>query len=332
MKIGIAVKNTSSAVSFYRANGPLGNLSKHYKDINVKIILTPDWDSVVDCDVVFIHNPSTREDLELANVCKFFGIPIWCDMDDNIWEIPPYNPAHSFYKDNKACQVLSMSDAVSVSTLELSKDVKRFAQDKKSVVIRNAIPKALIDFCANNSKDVAKTFLAWRGSATHDYDVMSNIESFRKIQSKIVESVGKCNVYLFGDPPNSLIADIYSGKKWGNGSVFVKKTTAINHYFSGLSKATAGYLYAPLEDNNFNLCKSNIAWIEASICGMACIVERKKGDFAEIPVLTEYQGQRQRADAVNNSMKIIQNGYVLEQVNEMRIELINSLVPVRKRI
>jgi hypothetical protein len=107
----------------------------------------------------------------------------------------------------------------------------------------------------------------------------------------------------------------------------------VNHYLESLAKSKASVLYVPLEDNSFNACKSNIAWIEATICGMVCAVNERIYDFdKKIPTMLNFVRQKDRVELVNSSLKLVKKDYILENTNNLRIELLNSLVAERKRI
>lgn len=333
MKIGVHVRGESGACSFYRACGPLGNLAKRFAGLSLKAIKSPDWNEIVDCDLIFMHSPASKEELEICKLCKFMGIPLWLDYDDNIFEIPPHNPAFAFYKKEEVNEFPKYADKISVSTPTLAAEFRPFGIIS---VIENAIPASVFDFCVKIESQYPgdKTTLAWRGSCTHDYDVMSNLSKFKAIHNSLATELDThSDIYLFGDPPSALVGDIFkSNSGWADGQLYVKKTTTMMDYLQKFSRSRAAILYVPLDDNSFNRCKSNVSWLEASICGAATSVELVDGPFSNLPVIRGCSNKAERQEVVKSSRELVKKSYILEDKNDLRIELMNSLVSPNKRI
>ncbi len=107
---------------------------------------------------------------------------------------------------------------------------------------------------------------------------------------------------------------------------------------ASLSEAAPSAMIFPLHEHPFNRCKSNIAWLEATFAGAACIAP----DWAEWrhPGVLNYTDEHSFSDQMNSVMRgdvdvedlartswaYIQDNLTLEKVNKLRWQVVTSLL------
>ena len=231
---------------------------------------------------------------------KIYVEPVLMEIDDYAFGVDSSNPnARNYDPTADACtnikHQLEMSDAVIVSTEELKKMYLPF--NKNIHVIPNAIDFSIFDKLKNNKH---KSFIniGWQGGSSHKKDL--------KIVEPVIKAILKKykNVrftILGGDEgmPESLKRN--KRIKWVNDWIPVNKYPAY--------KASFGFdiELAPLADTQFNRCKSNLRYLEASalkipvvasnvgpyknICAATC--ETKKDWIRELSLLIEDKTYRE---------------------------------------
>lgn len=259
MKLCILKKPVESAVTYYRAAGVFGPLSRCHKDVDVNIIATKDFtaDVASGFDVVFSHRPVSSEEIRALWVASRSGCKIWVDIDDLLWAIPPSNPA-ALHFSHDHLRVLSdcveNAHIVSCSTQYLAGYIEKDFRRKPIV-----IPNAWNDYAQkiaepNTPKDSNK--ILWRGSNTHDGDLFSYRDAFKHIEG--------VEYHFMGSQPWHLL-ESYGGHL---NTIFVDSwTTNVLEYFDRIAQNKPNFVVVPLEDSSFNRAKSNIAQMEAIVAG-----------------------------------------------------------------
>jgi hypothetical protein len=254
---------------------------------------------------------------EVVKMSHSFGNKVLFDLDDNLWCIPSYNYAHKFYNRQilKAMSdLMSVCDGIVTSTKPLGDFLSRW--NKNIHVIRNRISFPTVPH-PPKTNDTIK--IGWAGSPTHVGDFDSKcLHALKEIKKKYnnVEFVfmGYC-------PPElqavSTMADICDVKD------YVNVVTSYN-WDIGI---------APLLDNFFNVCKSNLKWMEYAACNMPTvaspvypyknsIVHGETGFFATkstewfqyLSLLVENEQERRRI--ANNALDIIRRDFSYENVSD----------------
>jgi hypothetical protein len=160
----------------------------------------------------------------------------------------------------------------------------------------------------------------WRGSSTHQGDMMAYRDAFQEFDN--------IEYHFWGMAP-----DLFVGKQYGGHleSWHYKPTEqGIPRYFQNLSLLKPNYLVVPLEDTVFNRCKSKIAWLEATRAGAVCLASalpefNKRGVFKFLG--SEFL--RRTFDEIDSneisiqkfyleSVANIQENYLLSKINHQR--------------
>lgn len=260
MKILIVTTNTRDLCAFWRSVGPWQTLVKTDKTIETELILTAGsagWEYVQKFDLIFMQRACSKEDVMILQLARNQNIPVWVDYDDWLLDVPGWNPAASLYHDpirqKNIATIIACADLVSTSTKELGRQCAKV--NSNVIVIPNAYPKSMFSYALKEPGPRNKT-VVWRGTNTHDGDILSVYQMWSKIPE---------HVHFMGSPPWILV-----------NSLDPTKYTLHGHkdpfeYFKTLHEMSPTVLTFPLFDCVFNRCKSNIAWIEAIHAGALCI-------------------------------------------------------------
>ena len=204
------------------------------------------------------------EDFNTANILVTIAnqenIKLVVDIDDNIWEIPYGNitiqgkdalDAHvkrGFWM----IELLKAAHAVTVSTEPLKEKLKSF-NDNITVIPNLIDPK---DWKLKPTKH-KKIRIGWIYSHTHIPDVKVVKKALNEIHAKYGDRV---EIIIFGS--DLKVFEFEPIHYWGvKFAEYPKKLTELGLDIS----------ICPLEDNEFNKCKSNIKWMESSMAGAAVV-------------------------------------------------------------
>lgn len=215
-----------------------------------------------------------------------WGSWIVYNIDDCIYkdDIPRYNKAWEAYQSDEFMsnikQMLNESDFVLVTTDELGKyytDRFGVAEDN-IIVIPNFIPHWWMGHCFNLEKKVGeyREFVEKRhkprigliGAPSH-YDVCNkNVENdITALLPYIKKTVKEYQWVIFGSEIPELNEYVSRGEiEFHNG-------IDILHYPDMLNNLALQYVVAPLIDNLFNRCKSNIKLTESWALGFGCAAQ-----------------------------------------------------------
>jgi hypothetical protein len=247
-------------------------------------------------------------------MARTLNIPVWSDYDDWLFHLPPWNPHADSYHTAQiqsimACMI-ACSDVVTVSTSELQ---KKFSLINSNVVI---VPNAYrSDLFQSNQKkrkvSSREDLYFWRGTNTHDGDLISVLDGFRSLSHP---------VRFMGSPSYSVISQM--------DPKLVQKQNHIGTliYWKMLEQINAKILLFPLQDCFFNLCKSNIAWIEAIHAGSVVVAP----DFPEWNnpgVITYTPGDSQSFLAAAEQGMALSSEKVLE-INQEAYEYMTKLYDI----
>jgi len=303
VKILMSVPSSSDATSYYRAYGPLRHLEKSGF---VQLIegRTFDWPELLQADILFMQRPSSVNELNIAILAKRLGVKVWMDYDDLLTQLPVTHPLFHILKNSQKTfqDIVNAADVVTFSTKFLADNFPA----SKSVVVPNALMPEIerIAFRGSNRKK----HLMWRGSNTHEMDVASNREPLKRIKDKYPDHSYMC----FGHLPASMVADNTSYGPW----------TSIFNFINQASNFAPEFGLVPLQINNFNMAKSNIAWIEMTMCGVGVFAtklpEFDKPGVGDLNQMTEPDAKL--------SYEYIVSELRLEKINNLRMQVISELI------
>jgi hypothetical protein len=260
-KIFINTPYASDANSFWRCIGPMSYLAKASEgEIQIHCPLPGtsfQWDAIAQYDLIFMHRPCRQQDIQLIKMARTLNIPVWSDYDDWLFYLPDWNPHAEAYHQTQVQTVMAAaiacSDVVSVSTAELQKQFLKV--NKNVVIIPNAYRTDIVPF-RQPKAPARKDFYYWRGTNTHDGDLLSVLDGFRSL-SKPTRFMGSPCYQVLSQMQPSLVQR--------------QKHVDTILYWKMLYESAFKVMLFPLVDCHFNLCKSNIAWIEAIHAGSVIV-------------------------------------------------------------
>lgn len=324
MNILFLCQNKVEANAWYRSSGIAANLQKKTgHNINVLDLneIKVDWSVILQHDIIMLQRPFSTESLKIASFIKMCGSKLWIDYDDNLLDVNVDNKVYPFYKRpdirKNIIEFISMADILTVTTPYLK---KAYSEYNKNIHI---VPNAVNETIERNLKDRTKTVF-WRGTDSH----LFNLWSFG---SKITNAMKEFKDWNF---------DFMGYYPWFLESGFgYLESTDLILYFKTIQNIAPSVFHAPLFKDNFNVCRSNISYLEGSFAGAVCIIP----DFWEYDYELEgaitYSDFDSYYDAIKScctgevdivkqnalAWEFIQDNFTLDKINNIRIEIIKNL-------
>jgi glycosyltransferase involved in cell wall biosynthesis len=235
----------------------------------------PSFELITGHDIVIVQRMCLQTHMDFLKICKQLGLKIVMDLDDNVWELPEYNPAKKVFdswgEGFKAC--LKMVDAISVSTPELEKAVRKHAGPLQSVYHGKDIPV----FQISNKIDERvfapvvqrkEKIIGWSGSSSHIGDLVLIEDALLQIK----EMHPDVAIEFRGCQPSEKLKDIVRHKTW----------SPVPEFCSRMPTWGWDIALAPLTDHNFNQSKTAIKVLESAYCHIPTLMSDVKpyGRFA----------------------------------------------------
>lgn len=321
----LTLQSRSTGVSYYRGETVMRQLCKtngwQFDAIAAEDV-TPEL--LNSYHIYFDLRPTNEKNLNMMYLAWKAGCKIWVDIDDLLWNIPPSNSAATTWSptaEENLFRALAAADVVTVTTEELAKHTSS-KTDRPVIVIPNAWNDYAVSMPDTWNGDDSKTpgiaTYFWRGSNTHAGDLYSHRAIFKERDDVIFRFMGELPWYLL-----KTYGGYLDRLNWDS---FTPNTAK---YFDKIKEIAPEAFIFPLEDNDFNRCKSNIAWIEATLAGAACFASELQ-EFEQVPTMRlhaiewEYDPDFFRK-AFELSRKYIAEHLRLSQINHQRAQVVEML-------
>lgn len=237
------------------------------------------------CKVAVVQRQVSEQNRVAMQKIKETGLKIVYDLDDNIWNLPSFNPGKKLFTEHQDgfLKCAEEADILTVSTKGLSTAARTgFKLFNKEILI---IPNA-IDFRLFAEKKLLKNddtvLIGWGGSNTHSEDV---IEAFSIVEEVLNENE-KSHLELVGATSE---VSHWEERITGSGIKQQRKITTaapiarhpkthfrkwvpVGEYPNRFAGWGWDIALAPLFDNRFNKSKSNIKMLEAAAIKIPCLV------------------------------------------------------------
>lgn len=332
MLILCLIPDKNDATSYYRATGPLGHLRKN-SDVQLSYHFSETIErGVLDiCDVAFFQRPFADAHLQAVHKVKDNKLPIWVDYDDNLLCVPFDNDTCNVYNkpsvQKNIKEILEMADVVTVSTNFLKQQWKGF--NKNIITIENGfnVSKFFKKWSLQNK--TPENVIMWRGSPTHKKDMLT-------VAQEVVEMSHYDKEYRF---------EFMGDRHWmvtermRPNSVTLAGPFDVDSYFKHIQSKTPKAFFVPLVKSDFNMSKSNIAWMEATLSGALTIctdmpewvqpgVLRYKDpkDFKTQMKIAMEMDRDTWSMNVTSSWEKICDVYNLDHQNPKRLEMLKNLI------
>jgi len=245
------------------------------------------------------------------------------DVDDLYTNVPNYNAASKFYnqpfiKENVS-KVVNLVDIFTVTTYELKKEIETFKGTCKVKVIPNYVPKYIYRPTKEIiKKENNKPTVLWAGSATHfslhdqgDFSlILDLIKNTTKEFDWLIMGISKDHIpYWFKD-----IAPKVKIINW---------MRSIQSFPSFLKELNADFGLAPLLNNPFNKCKSNIKCLDyasadiLSICSNIVTYKDDSKVFLQDDwkedrdqIIDIFQNKQKKEEIINKQNKMLDKYYL----------------------
>lgn len=249
-----------SGCGHHRIINPLGNLAR----LGVMIgrcdmqMWQPDVLRLMAPDVVIWQRQN--EEFQIANMARYRetlpDASIVYEIDDALWAVPtwsyhaPYIP-HDI--EARIARAVQTCDVITVSTRCLAREMRRICGDKLPVrVVPNMLGKPEFERTKNvrlaSRRPHPRPRVGWGGGISHTGDLA--------LIRAVIDAIGDRVEWVFlGMRPEGVSQPV----EFHQG---VQPTD----YLPTLASLDLDLMLAPLEDNLFNRCKSNLRLIEAGAC------------------------------------------------------------------
>jgi len=205
------------------------------------------------------------------------------EIDDNLFDIPEWNFARDFYVKNKesAEKILGIVDGITVSTDFLKKEYYKY--NKNIVVTPNHLPMFLWGEAEFRPQENKKPRILYAGSMNH-FSIKpgeNHGDMEQELIKYIINTVDKYEWHFVGGAPQRVLEVAR-----GTGKIIYHEWQNIMSLPLYLRNIKADISLAPLENNRFNMSKSNIKALEGTALGVPMICSNV-GPYKGIPGTVE---------------------------------------------
>jgi len=255
----MAVPMDNFACGHYRVLNVANCLYKDYK----VTIAQPGTFNYIGQDYFFTQRAIGTNNMKtLLSIKEKSGVKFIIDFDDILWgEIPPYNFTVNklHVNDNKESMskyLDKLADHITVTTDALKESLTKFVSPSKISVIPNMLPRYKWNY--NRNTKPTNDHILYAGSPTHFSNDKQMYGDFTNEWDKFLTTR---TVNIMGRTPWFITPN-----------KFYEWTDMLNYSHNFYNIATENkYIIAPLAENFFNKCKSDLKYLECCAVGRVCI-------------------------------------------------------------
>lgn len=274
---------------YYRSTAPIKFLRQNVKNLEIDMA---DAISSLDCDA-FLYHRLAQPPVYL----KKRGKKILWELDDDLWNIPDWSPAYETYKTDETKKhldwFLENSDHIIVSTQPLAEEVKK-RSNRPVTVLPNLVDLEI--WSSTETWNTGEVKILWCGSPYHEKDIEGLVQPLHQL----LKDVDNIKVVFFGDIPMSMAE--FQRVRWQNygfliphkryqGRVEFIHFQPIEFYANALMTIKPDICLAPLFPCEFAYKKSNIKYIESSLCGGVTVASNLQPYHDTQAILVDKQTQ-----------------------------------------
>jgi glycosyltransferase involved in cell wall biosynthesis len=238
------------------------------------------------CKVAVVQRQVSEHNLRAIRRMKEIGLKVVYDLDDNIWNLPDWNPGkETFDKMQDGFHMCAAeADIITVSTQGLKKACEKgFSDIKKEIVI---VPNS-INFDLFYPKNLVKddtVLIGWQGSNTHSEDCKYAFDEVVKVLDEYpntrIEICGAPAIEVYDEWENVIVdgKPMRRRKKMHRASKLAmhkqstfRRWVPVGEYPNRFSSWGWDIALAPLADHKFNWSKSAIKMLEAAAIKIPCL-------------------------------------------------------------
>lgn len=305
----LAVPQGQDACGIYRIVNPAQLMQ--LSDMPVTITPSHDFGPAALYDVAYTQRMATEKSLiAMKGIKDRTGIKLIVDFDDLVWDyqgygLPEYNIAKSRIdtKGNREALLKygnEVFDKVTCTNEYLKKAISEFVDPKKIYVMPNRLPikEWLFDTATSIPAD---DIFFFAGSITHYDPVNKKPGDFSNgwvnyLKNKKVAIMGKAPYFV-----NNPVAEY----------PYCHLNSYAHNFYNYARRSK--FIIAPLADNIFNKCKSNLKYLESCAVGRVCLVT----DFEDSPYHDAHKYQKIPVNATAQTIN-----YIVERAKEHYAEIL----------
>lgn len=276
------VAEPPNACWLYRVKIPGDRLAKIGHEVRVRHMEASPRD-LEWADLVVIQKRSEPRFLRMLERAQAAGKKVLYEVDDDVFSVPVWNPAHRFYQGRRQAltEFVRRADGVTASTGPLAEVMGRL--NDRVAILPNCIDREMVDAAKASGGEVLKPLDAWMrpispdeyrartagkfvvgwfGSPTHrmDLEVVSNpLAWFVRANSDVV-------LVMVGSTTASILRQVPKDR------LLCLEVVAIESWYRLLAQFGWDVALAPVEDCPFNASKSHLKALEAMAFGMVPVV------------------------------------------------------------
>lgn len=322
-KILLASSELDTASGLYRAALPFVELGKQGQcEIVIpqtkSIVQLPE---VVAADIVFMLRPHTQGHAAVADMCEQTQTPLWIDYDDCLPLVPKHNSNHKALMSSLAkgpyWHILEQAKAITVTTPALKKAL-RLTNEDKCTVLPNALPEAWYMYEEEVSE---RPIILWRGSKTHDHDLMTHLDALDEIVTK-----SKAAIIFMGEMKNQ--TNVRLRYVLGKHAGFLNASPNFYEYLRTAATIDPKLIIHPLAVTPFNECKSGCIYNEGLAIGAPVVSSLKYNADWQTKTAEQFADRVIKAyeNAHQEFMFAQAQIDTLEEVNVIRSEVLRKIV------
>ena len=263
-------------------------------------------------DITFTQRVVSEEGFErMKEYKKQFGKEhkLIIDYDDLVWyngKLHNYNVFLNKYDMKKNYESMkknlsTVADLVTVSCEELKKNISEFYDENKIVVIPNML--SMNDWLFDRTTYIPNDDIFFYAGSISHYN--NEKKQYGDFSIPFANYIAKQKTLFMGDTPPWFMTPLQS-YKWVDLSKYAKALYQNTRY--------AKFTIAPLTENYFNKCKSDLKYLESCAIGRVCLVF----DFPGSPYTNAHKLQK---IPVNASIKDIEQ--IVKQCKENYAEILD---------
>lgn len=220
-----------------------------FKDLNLidpTAIDAVTIDTLASAEIVQFQRQYAPESLITLRHLKSRNIPTIAHVDDNVWDIPPGNPARTTYQGqilDRFFYIMHEANAVTTSTVYLGKLCEKY--NKNVHLFRNLVDLRMLDFKSSGRDNPEEIRIGWT-TTPHHFDDWPTAQ----------DAVG----YILSTYPNAKMIFMGWLPPWCEKVPFTRfefyDFVQVDSYYPCLANLDFDIGIAPLEDNPFNKGKT----------------------------------------------------------------------------
>lgn len=234
-----------------------------------------------------------RQLQQQGKICLFL-------CDDNIWELPPNNPARNTYEQadiaHRYQEIMRQANMVTTSTPYLAERCRKFNKDVR--LFRNLVDPGIAEFKSSGRDRPGEIRIGWHGTPHHHDDIAIVDEAFLTI----IQRYPQVKFVFMGYYPPSM------STKYPTNRYEYYNFVPVDSFYPCFASLDIDIGLVPLINHPFNLSKTCRKFQEYGVIG-AAIICSNVGNYTDLPndVVLKVKDNLSPKSWVNSISLLIEN-------------------------